>query len=54
MHLKCCSIATRAKIKVVEPRVAHPRALESLKNSRNEQVMHILMSKGQKHGKKIP
>jgi uncharacterized protein (DUF2249 family) len=31
MHLKCCSIATRVEIKVVEPRVAHPRALESLK-----------------------
>jgi hypothetical protein len=31
MHLKCCSIVTRAPIKVVELRVAHPRALESLK-----------------------
>jgi hypothetical protein len=42
MHLKCCSITTRVQIKVVEQRVAHPRALASLKkNSRNEQVMHI-------------
>jgi hypothetical protein len=31
MHLRCCSIAARAEIKVVELRVAHPRALASLK-----------------------
>jgi len=53
MHLICCSITTRAEIKIVKLNVAHPRAFESLKNSRNEQVMHILQSKGQKHNKKI-
>jgi hypothetical protein len=31
MHLRCCSVITKAQIKVVELRVAHPRALESLK-----------------------
>jgi hypothetical protein len=31
MHLRCCSIAARAQIKVVELRIAHPRAFESLK-----------------------
>jgi hypothetical protein len=53
MHLKCCSIVARVQIKVVELRVAHPRALASLKKLKNEQVMHILMSEGQKHSKKI-
>jgi hypothetical protein len=48
MHLRCCSIATRAERKVVELRVAHLKALESLKSSRNEQVMHILVSGGSK------
>jgi hypothetical protein len=31
MHLKSCSIAARAEIIVVELRVVHPRAFESLK-----------------------
>jgi histidyl-tRNA synthetase len=48
MHLRCCSIAARAEIKVVELRIAHLRVLESLKKFKNEQVMHILMSMGLK------
>jgi hypothetical protein len=36
MHLKCCSITTRVQIKVVELRVAHPRALASLKKTQEK------------------
>ncbi len=34
-------------------KVAHPKAIESQKKSRNEHVMHILMLGGQKHDKKF-
>jgi len=44
MHLRCCSIAARAQIKVVELRVAHPRVLESLKKKlTNEQIMQYFI-----------
>jgi hypothetical protein len=48
MHLRCCSIAARAQIKVAELRVAHQGRLNHRKSSKNEQVTHILVSGGQK------
>ncbi len=54
MHLRCCSVITKAQIKVVELRVAHPRALESLKKFKKWTSYAYFVSRGQKHSKKIP
>jgi aspartokinase len=46
MHLKCCSIITRAEIQIVKLNVAHPKGTRIIKKqSKNEQVMHILRVK---------
>jgi hypothetical protein len=49
MHFKCCSIAARAEIKVVELRVAHPRALESLKEVQEMSKFCIFLCQGVKN-----
>jgi hypothetical protein len=53
MHFKCCSIATKAQKKVVELKFRIQGCLNHEKNSRNDQVMHILMLGNKKtHPKK--
>jgi hypothetical protein len=48
MHFKCCSMTTRVKIKVVELRVAHPRAFASLKKLKKRATYAYFSVQGSK------